>query len=98
VPTSSDSGSNGGCVMPPRARGVAILPSATYLAAGSRQIRMNSYTTEHGIDAIVSNMLITLMLLYRERVDQLSARYPCKCLYKWHLLAERVGFEPCQPL
>ena len=59
---------------------------------------MNSYTTEHRIDAIVSNMLITLMLLYRERVDQLSALYQCKYLYKWHLLAERVGFEPCQPL
>jgi hypothetical protein len=59
---------------------------------------MNSYTTEHGIDAIVSNMLITLMLLYRERVDPLSEQYPCKCLYKWHLLAEMVGFEPCQPL
>ena len=24
---------------------------------------VNSYTTEHGIDAIVSNMLITLILL-----------------------------------
>jgi len=50
---------------------------------------MNSYTTEHGIDAIVSNMLITLTLLFRERVDQLSALYSCKCLYQWHLLAER---------
>jgi hypothetical protein len=30
---------------------------------------MNSYTTGQVIDAIVSNMLITLMLLFRERVD-----------------------------
>jgi hypothetical protein len=32
------------------------------------------------IDAIVSNMLITLMLLFGERVDQPTAKYSCKCL------------------
>jgi hypothetical protein len=37
---------------------------------------MNSYTTGQVIDAIVSNMLITLMLLYKERVDPLSEQYP----------------------
>jgi hypothetical protein len=62
----------------PRARGVAILPSATHLPEGSRQIRMNSYTTEQVIDAIISKMLITLMLLFRERVDPLSELYSCK--------------------
>jgi hypothetical protein len=39
-------------------------------------------------------MLIILMLLSRERVDLSTEIYSCKCLYKWQLLAERVGFEP----
>jgi hypothetical protein len=59
-----------------------------------RQIQMNSYTTAPVVSVTASNMLITLMLLFRERVDQLYERYSCKCLYIWHLLAERVGFEP----
>jgi hypothetical protein len=59
-----------------------------------RQIQMNSYTTAPVVSVTASNMLITLMLLFRERVDQLYERYSCKCLYVWQLLAERVGFEP----
>ena len=47
---------------------------------------MNSYTTASVVSAIVSNMLITLKLLFRERVDHLSQIYSCKCLYIWHLL------------
>jgi hypothetical protein len=43
---------------------------------------------------MASNMLIMLVLLFRERVDPLSTQYSCKYLYKWQLLAKMVGFEP----
>jgi hypothetical protein len=73
-------------------------------AVAIARIRQRSQDSRRQIEKLVhdkrvlrasrSNMLITLTLLFRERVDPLSALYSCKCLHKWQLLAERVGFEP----